>query len=383
MNPRPAPKTASIQVVDLARTLAILPVLALHLKPSLPLPSSDFRWAWDHFQRNGGYGVAMFFVISGFLITRSLDQGPGGAFKAKWKDFYSRRAGRILPLLWLDLFLGLVFCVWLNDGSKKFAYCFKLPDHPGELTFWLSLLFFLFNWARCFWAGAWGTLGGHWGVLWSLAVEEQFYLFYPPLLRGLKNSRNLLWFLGFVILLGFVWRWFFEGTSRGPGPEWKWGSFGSFDGIAVGVGLYFCQEKFKKILARKPRLSLLLCLSGLGLLGLTYLTVWGAEGRGDFYGRPLMEAGVALFLLGGLNLPAFESEKLWLLALPGKYSYGMYLFHIAVLYFLNPPLWNLNIALAYFIFVGVTTVVAALSYHFFETPVNLWVRRKLGAAKRA
>ena len=332
--------------------MAILPVLALHLKPSLPLPAPDFRWAWDHFQRNGGYGVAMFFVISGFLITRSLDRGPGGAFRASWKDFYSRRAGRILPLLWLDMVLGLIFCYWLNDGSKKFDYCFKLPDHPGDLTFWVPLFFFLFNWARCFWAGAWGALGGHWGVLWSLAVEEQFYLFYPPLLRWVKNRRNLLWFLGLVFFLGMMWRWFFSGPSAGPEPEWKWGSFGSFDGIAVGVCLYFCREKFKKVLAQKPWFNAFLCVLGLALLGLTYLAVFGGEGRGDFYGRPLMEIGIALFILGGLHLPLLESKKLAFLALPGKYSYGMYLFHIAVLYFLNSLLWNLNIALAYLIFAG-------------------------------
>ncbi|HET9870804.1 MAG TPA: acyltransferase family protein, partial [bacterium] len=97
---------ANLPVVDLARTLATLPVLALHLKPSLPLPSPAFRWAWDHFQRDGGYGVTMFFVISGFLITRTLDLRPGGLFRSTWRGFYSRRAGRILPLFLVDILLG-------------------------------------------------------------------------------------------------------------------------------------------------------------------------------------------------------------------------------------------------------------------------------------
>src|ERR1700734_2726336 len=117
-----APSPAhNIQVIDLARTLAILPVLALHATPWLLAPDQDKPDLWDHLQRNGAFGVSVFFMISGFLITRILDQAPGGAFKARWGQFYARRVGRIIPLLAFDILLGLFFWIFLKKSSLLFA----------------------------------------------------------------------------------------------------------------------------------------------------------------------------------------------------------------------------------------------------------------------
>jgi peptidoglycan/LPS O-acetylase OafA/YrhL len=66
--------------------------------------------------------------------------------------------------------------------------------------------------------------------------------------------------------------------------------------------------------------------------------------------------------------------------LPGKYSYGNYLLHTTVLYFLAPRLAGGNIYMAFLIFAMASTAAAALSFHFFEAPANRWIRKKLKAA---
>src|SRR5579883_3455216 len=93
-----------IQIVDLVRAASILTVMAHHLgfhyitKAS---SSSFLAFAWYKLWINGGYGVTIFFVVSGFVITRLIDAQPRphGLFNPDFRDFYARRAGRILPLL--------------------------------------------------------------------------------------------------------------------------------------------------------------------------------------------------------------------------------------------------------------------------------------------
>jgi len=368
----------SLQVIDLARTAAILPVMALHLKPNLPPPHPSYIWAWD---RNGGYGVLMFFVISGFLITRVLAEGSKGAFQASWKKFYVQRAGRILPLFLLILSLGLLFALIFRDNSSLFSFCFKLPDHPADWTFWGPLILFLFNWARCFLTPLWGGIGAYWGVCWSLAVEEQFYLFYPLILRKLKNEKNLIQFLWGVVLFGLLWRLAMAFISFPDSVDIKYASFGCFDQIALGALLYFTHKNFSKTLLQKPGLCwvLTLCGSALFVAANLFTNNWN---KIDFIYSPLLAGlSVFFFLLGGLNLTWFESGFLKLFTLPGKYSYGNYLYHIAVIYFLAPYLQNLHILLAFIILVVATTALSAFSFNYFEVPVNHYIRNRFGASR--
>jgi peptidoglycan/LPS O-acetylase OafA/YrhL len=363
-----------IAIIDLARTFSIVAVMALHLKPTLPLPDPAFRWGWDHFQRSGGYGVSLFFVISGFLITRVIALRKEGILHPNLHWFYARRVGRIWPLFLLAVLLGLFFAGVLPPDRPAFKYCFKLPDHPADITFWVPLLFFAFNWAF----GDWGHIGGHWTVFWSLAVEEQFYLFYPLALRKAGKSRRIVLFLVFWVAAGFSWRlWvYFQGPVF-PVSSMRH-SWGAFDQIAIGALLYLAQEKFGKCFSKNKNLSFLTTVSG--LIVIVYWNTFPVEGSLDWvYGPTLISLGLCLFLLGGLALPFFESPLLKPLTWPGQYSYGNYLFHMTVIYFINPFLWDLNIFLAFILFVIVTTGVSAISHRFFELSANRWIQRKLGA----
>ena len=100
-----------LQVVDLVRAFAILIVLAHHLGlATISKPSKSFSLAylWYRVWINGYFGVTIFFVVSGFVITRLIASEPGGLFNPDFKEFYIRRIGRIFPLLVLVCLIGII-----------------------------------------------------------------------------------------------------------------------------------------------------------------------------------------------------------------------------------------------------------------------------------
>jgi len=113
-------------------------------------------------------------------------------------------------------------------------------------------------------------------------------------------------------------------------------------------------------------------------MGLIYFTTFIFDPVDTLFGPFILSGGLFLFLLGALHLEVFESKRLWGLALPGKVSYGAYLIHPAVLYFLWPLWVGLDTSLGFLAFIFSTIVVAWFSYRFFETPMNRGIRRVLG-----
>jgi len=256
----------NIQVIDLVRSLAIFSVLARHLADVLPPPRPSEKLIWDWITSNGGGGVMMFLVVSGFLITRIIDSGQGGLFKPSWKNFYVRRVARIIPLYLLQVFGGILFLYSLiyffGERSPFFIYCFKLPKDGTGASFWISLFTFSFNWVEAFQYDAWQQVGVYWVLLWSLAVEEQFYIFYPFYLKFLGNTKRLVLALVTVIFVCLFWKFKFPGDWPSTTLVAVQGNIHSYGEIAIGALLYLACKQFGNRLL--PEKKLCLFFSGLG-----------------------------------------------------------------------------------------------------------------------
>jgi peptidoglycan/LPS O-acetylase OafA/YrhL len=181
--------------------------------------------------------------------------------------------------------------------------------------------------------------------------------------------------LFFGISCGGYWLFF----SRAV-PVFTWNDVWCYGAIALGALLYLLNKKEGAFWSRHRGWG----WAAVGAGGLAVL----AGGSGLFKGEcailaaPVMDLGLFLALLGGLSLPFFESGWLKLLALPGRYSYGLYLFHVAILYLMRPWLAGLSTSTSVFLSFGIyavaATCVAALSYHYFEVPANKAVRGRFG-----
>src|SRR5580704_2305576 len=217
---------ARLDGVAILRGLAIFFVLMNHVNMRLflakipytrGLPSqlvSSFVW-------NGQHGVQMFFAVSGFLITSTSIRRWGSLSRVSMRDFYALRFARIAPLLVLLL---AVLCALHAAGLKDFVVSDKTGGLSraliAALTFHINVL-----------EAHRGYLPGNWDILWSLSVEEMFYLFFPIVCLWLGRGRwlNLL-LIAFVAIGPFA-----RTILAGPNEEWHaYSSLGGMDAIAMG-----------------------------------------------------------------------------------------------------------------------------------------------------
>ncbi|HJT23938.1 MAG TPA: acyltransferase, partial [bacterium] len=240
--------------------------------------------------------------------------------------------------------------------------------------FWLSVPAFLFNWFLIF-MPSW-AYSVHWMLLWSLSIEEQFYLLYPFALKKLRGSKALVALLLAVIVLALIWRTVFFFYDRSNDFIQSFPSTSKFDLIAIGVLLFLAVRHYGKALSRNPAASWALCVAGALLSLAVYFGTQENNHWDEIYSSDLLGLGIFAFLLGGLHLPLFEHPYWKVLAMPGKYCYGCYMLHPFVLLFMGSWLHSLNVFLGFSLFIVATTLLGASSFHLFETPVNLWFRRK-------
>ncbi|HTC20476.1 MAG TPA: acyltransferase [bacterium] len=364
----------------MVRGFSILSVLCLHLMQSTAVKPPQNYWVekfWFFISRNGTYGVFLFFVISGFLITRMLAAVSPSLFRPRFKEFYIRRAGRILPLLVLTVAAGACMVYFFNAPTPGYYYCFRNPRASFDFSFWSSLATFSFNWYRILHENISPSLGLHWDVLWSLSIEEQFYFFYPLILAWLGSEKRFLWFLTAAVVLAPLASW---AAYRCHPHSFLifMNSFTAFGSIALGALLYFLTDRFGGFLGKREKICGCFCFLGVLVSLVIYFGTSILDSRDCVFGPLAMSAGLFFFLLGGIPLGLLESKRFWIFALPGKVSYGAYLLHAGVLYFISPFLFGKDASLYFIVFIVVTTGISWLSYRFFEIPANRWIRRTFG-----
>jgi len=370
----------TIPLIDVVRGIAILYVMAGHSKAALAFPKTPWaQYVWSLFSQNAIYGVSIFFVVSGFLITRLIDQGPGGIHHPDLRWFYARRMGRIIPLWTLTLLVGAVLSFALSgEVSNRFQYCIRRPNQIFDAAFWLSFPTLCFNWLVIARSQV-SDMGMHWAVMWSLAVEEQFYILYPWVLRRVTSVGRLAWLLGAVVLAGPLWRWGVCASGSDSFSLSMFASFSGFDQIALGALLYLALRYGRSDLPRGGWGNGVIVLLGLVLVGYSHFGTYTNLYQVDrIYGATCMASGVALCLLGLLNQGVRGAGFLKPLTWPGRYSYGLYLFHSVSLYYLHPYIRPLPTWEAFSIYAVTTTLVAAFSYKYFEMPCNHWIRGWFG-----
>ena len=355
--------------LDGLRGLAFLMVFAFHYAMSSHGGGLLTRGLLRATQ-GGWMGVDLFFVLSGFLITGILlDTRDGPDY---FRNFYARRSLRIFPLFYGVLLLLLLLTPVLH-----------LHWRPGHAWYFLYLGNF---------AGAYDfTLNDvqpavHLTHLWSLAVEEQFYLIWPLVVLKVRSRRNLLRTAAGILLGSMALRLFLVHSFGTAALEWSYGLLPTHaDGLIAGS---VCAVLFRKydtgVLVRRSLPLLLVCGVLLGLLFWHVGALNYHEARFAVLGYPLL-ATVCSCLLLRFAMPGHLLERLGstaTLRFFGRYSYGMYVFHNLFVLVTTPLLRGLQRATgsmmlggaAYFtLILAITSVCAVLSFHFYE---QRWLRLK-------
>jgi peptidoglycan/LPS O-acetylase OafA/YrhL len=346
-----------IPELDGLRAFAILGVLLYHLREKVPhLP---LGWVAEH----GWTGVDLFFVLSGFLITRILlnTRDLDGYFK----NFYARRALRIWPLYYC--MLVIVFAV-LPAASPSLRDRIFSQSHP-----WQSYLFYLQNF---FVRGGFGV--GPVGPTWSLAIEEQFYFCWPLVVYFCKR-RNVARICVFFLLLSPIARAWYLARGAAVGSIYV-NTCCRLDGVAIG-SLIACL--FAENFQGASRLRLLWPgTAALGFLG--YFCVcrnqWGLAANVVFRHSFLGIAFASVLILALTGNPTARVQGLLrhnVLRYIGKISYGVYLLHVLGIdtvadFFNRHPLFAPGILSDMLVFVAalaLTFGAAASSWMYFERPI--------------
>ncbi len=336
--------------LDGIRALAILLVFAHH--------ALGFDQGW--------LGVDVFFVLSGFLITGILRRDRTN--ESFWAPFYIKRATRILPPFILALIgAGLVY-----------------PMQWGSLG--LYYIFFGANIAETLHP----TTGNPFGVLWSLAIEEHFYLLWPFAIRYL-NRDQLLKLIGVILVIEPIARGALTPFIRTYLPVYYLTPF-RLDGLAAGslLALLLEDPRAKDFLTRwSGKAAAILCIA---LVVLFTRPSFQREANSWWFnstGYSLIAAScffvlAYVYLHENAGLSRFFSLRP--IVFIGTISYGLYLFSPIVMVRLD----QLSIRWGYPhrhrlspITLAIAVLVSWLSFRFYEKPIISWGHRKASELKTA
>jgi peptidoglycan/LPS O-acetylase OafA/YrhL len=356
--------------IDLLRGLAIFFVLMNHVNMRLLgakvlytkfLPAQLVHFlVW-----NGQLGVQMFFAVSGFLITSITVRRWGALSNVRLRDFYMFRFARIAPLL-------LLLLVILSGLDFAHVHNFVLTAKTGGLgRALLAALTFHINVLEA----RQGYLPGNWDVLWSLSVEEMFYLFFPLVCRVFGRGK-----LFFVILLTFIVLGPFGRTVFTHGNEvWQEYSYlGGMEGIALGclTALIVSRVRFSR--------PVLWALGTGGVAVVLFSLVFSWQAYGGWLGRTglnmtILGIGTCMFIAATAQTQWRSPSVLTPLLRIGQYSYEIYLTHMFVVFgffglFLDIGKPMRLVPVMFIVTILISGLLGAAVAGFYSEPMNRFLR---------
>ena len=340
---------------DLVRAVAILLVLVGHVLGYIYAGTYSFFLSF----LSGFFGVELFFVLSGVLIGKLLIQVFNSAqIKRELKKFLIRRWLRTLPLYFVMLFV-----YWF--GNRYFD---SVQNH--DVALW-KYFFFIQNFKE--------VQPTFFGVSWSLAVEEWFYVLFPASLYLIKlifrhlNNKNLfiivfwifsIYFLGMRLLFFNQYHFsFYEGVRKV--------AFFRLDAISFGVLIAYGMFYFKYfLLARKKFLFLV----GTIILSLNQFIIFQDHFKHLFYFNTFYYSvlGFGLACLFPFFYQLNSKNRLLISSITfiSKISYSLYLIHWLVFKFLELAFFDLiDAPVKFFIFFILSLIGASITYFFIEKPI--------------
>jgi peptidoglycan/LPS O-acetylase OafA/YrhL len=341
--------------LDGLRFYAFLGVFVCH---TLPFDAGFYRrfhlpvpWLWGAIAKSGAAGVDLFFALSAFLITSLLlreQQETGGILL---RNFYIRRILRIWPLYFLMIGVAVVLGHMVAGQHLPWYYV-------------AGYLLFAGNWVHA----VFGRPESVCSPLWTVSIEEQFYLMWPLLMKILRRRGMIVAAIATFSLATFSRLGFM--LAGWSGGFIYYGSICRCDSLALGILIALFVDRLPK-LTRGQRLLLL----ATGLTGWVVSSAWLNEQPGPVDMRMVL-GRLIVSLSAGVILYAALHSRSWvvrgtLVVQLGKISYGLYVLHLTgVLIMLKVfhPLWGLQLLGVKILGFGMTVVLALASYRWIESP---------------
>jgi peptidoglycan/LPS O-acetylase OafA/YrhL len=356
--------------LDGLRGLAVLLVLALHFQlPPGPTPADH----WAHVAQLVGYsGVDLFFVLSGFLITGVLLDAKDAP--RYFRTFYARRALRVLPLY----YGALIALMWLAPRAGPTAAVMSAALRSRQWWYWLYASNVL-GAMRVRWSAPFYT-----AHFWSLAIEEQFYLFWPVIVL-LTNRRRLLDVCASGCALALALR--LALALAGAGEKWIYQLTPTrMDTLLIGAALAIAARDPEGLapLVRPSRAvfpAAACTYLGLMVADVRWPTLPAAYIAYHTLGYTACAVAYGALLVLVSASPLRTTAEAPLLRTFGRYGYGIYMVNPFVFVLLAPVFdiaytfprigGTFLLAQLWVFATGVTvsTLIAAASWHLYEQPM--------------
>jgi peptidoglycan/LPS O-acetylase OafA/YrhL len=303
-------------------------------------------------------GVPLFFVLSSYLLTELLFKEKTTTQTINIPAFYTRRILRIWPL-----YFAVLFTVGLAGLHYPLAHI-----HKGAF---LAYVFLSGNLYTCLY----GWLNDMVGPLWSISVEEQFYLFWPSLIKAL-DRKSLAQACAMLILVAQVVIIFLCKKNATVFPQIGANTLVDIEYFAFGG---ICSLLMNGVLPQfSLRFRILVFISGLTSVSLAGALLHSTNINTSIQALRMMlfvfltAFGVSMVMISilGISIP----KKLSFLTYLGKISFGLYLFHMICLacVVLAAQYWlgisHGHFAMKWLVGLPLTIIVSHLSYRYFETP---------------